>query len=35
MKPAVFSMMRQEKRQVGWVREGMKVNYYENEGIKK
>jgi hypothetical protein len=27
MKPMVFSMMRYEKRKVGWLREGVKVAY--------
>jgi cytosolic carboxypeptidase protein 2/3 len=27
MKPSVFSMMRFERRQVGWVRDGSKLNY--------
>jgi hypothetical protein len=27
MKPYAFSMIRYEKRKVGWVREGSKVNY--------
>lgn len=31
MKPCIFSESRYEKRNVGWVREGMKVNYTENE----
>jgi hypothetical protein len=31
MKPYVFSMIRYEKRKVGWVREGMKVTYDEND----
>lgn len=35
MKPAVFSMMKYEKRQIGWVRDGAKVNYQENTEIRK
>ena len=35
MKPAVFSMMRFERRKVGWVRDGSKINYRENSEIKK
>lgn len=31
MKPYVFSMTRYEKRKVGWVREGSKVTYEEND----
>jgi len=27
MKPMVFSMMRYEKRKVGWLREGVKIAY--------
>ena len=35
MKPYVFSMNRYEKRKVGWVREGMKVVYDENEKLRR
>lgn len=35
MKPYVFSMIRYEKRKVGWVREGLKVLYEENDRFKK
>ena len=35
MKPFVFSMSRFEKRKVGWVREGMKVSYEENEKLRR
>jgi hypothetical protein len=35
MKPAIFSMMKYEKRQIGWVRDGAKIAYRENEEIKK
>ena len=35
MKPAVFSMMKFEKRKVGWVRDGTKVNYHENNELKQ
>lgn len=31
MKPYVFSLIRFEKRKVGWVREGTKVGYEEND----
>lgn len=31
MKPYIFSMMRFEKRKVGWVREGTKVLYEQND----
>lgn len=27
MKPAVFSMVKFEKRQIGWVRDGAKITY--------
>lgn len=33
MKPYTFSMARFEKRKVGWVREGMKVSYKQNENF--
>ena len=35
MKPAVFSMARFERRQVGWVRDGTKVNYKESNELKR
>ena len=35
MKPYTFSLGRFEKRKVGWVREGMKVNYEENDQFCK
>jgi hypothetical protein len=35
MKPTVFSMMRYEKRKVGWLREGQKVSYEESQYHKK
>ena len=35
MKPAVFSMVRFEKRQVGWVREGAKVTYKQSGCLRK
>ena len=35
MKPYVFSMVRYEKRKVGWVREGMKIHYDENEKVRR
>ena len=35
MKPSVFSMMRWEKRKVGWSREGTKVEYKESEELRK
>lgn len=27
MKPYAFSMMRYEKRNIGWIREGFKISY--------
>lgn len=35
MKPYIFSMTRYEKRKVGWTREGLKIQYKENERFKK
>jgi hypothetical protein len=35
MKPSVFSMLRFEKRGVGWVREGSKVHYKESKELRK
>jgi hypothetical protein len=35
MKPAIFSMMKYEKRQIGWVRDGSKIIYKESDQIKK
>jgi len=35
MKPMVFSMMRHEKRKVGWLREGQKVTYEESQLHRK
>lgn len=35
MKPSVFSMARYEKRNIGWVREGLKVSYKRSQKVKK
>lgn len=35
MKPTVFSMVRFEKRKIGWVREGTKINYEENTSARR
>lgn len=31
MKPAVFSLMKFEKRNVGWVRDGSKISYKQSQ----
>lgn len=35
MKPSVFSMVKYEKRNVGWVRDGTKVAYKESSELRK
>jgi len=35
MKPSVFSMMRYEKRGVGWVRDGTKVIYHPSQELRR
>lgn len=35
MKPAVFSEHRYHKRAIGWVREGTKIKYSDNEKFSK
>lgn len=35
MKPSVFSVIKHEKRGVGWVRDGSKVSYRESNELRK
>lgn len=35
MKPSVFSVVKHEKRNVGWVRDGTKVAYRESSELRK
>lgn len=35
MKPSVFSMVKYEKRNIGWVRDGTKVAYKESTELRK
>lgn len=35
MKPYAFSLCRYQKRKVGWVREGTRINYEENKLFRR
>lgn len=35
MKPAVFSLIRYERRKIGWVHEGTKVQYQQSQMVHK